>query len=156
MGNVRFLDDGGVKKVLFDTGAVAMHEDCCCGCGCCETQTSTPSVTTTGGSPCSLTAAAFTFNTFNADTPATGDCEWIWDHFDGTNGWELILSCDESTGIIGARLDLSGSIAYGDGGTPCQRKVVTADVTCSGGQLSGTFTLSGCSGACAGTATVTL
>ena len=31
MGDVQFYDDGSGNTVLFDSGKVAMHADCCCG-----------------------------------------------------------------------------------------------------------------------------
>ncbi len=35
VNQIQFLDDGGVKKMLFDTNKIAFHEDCCCGCQYC-------------------------------------------------------------------------------------------------------------------------
>jgi hypothetical protein len=138
MGNVQFKDG----SVLFsDDSKVAMDADCCCDgapCTDCASHTGNATVTTTaaGGSGCDVDAT-YTFNSFTAGAT----CEWL---FDVAPGYELYVFYTTASGIWAARIDSTGTTVYGDGATPCQRKTITGSISCTGGNLSGNFTLDGC------------
>ncbi len=162
MASILFIDG----KIVFDGGLIvftADAENCeCCAEGCfpdCRaTPSNSPEVTgAVGSSFC--TDANGTYSEDKSYQDLTTYHEWIWKKTPTglpTEKMVLIVRCDVDTGEVAARIDYTGTdVDWGGSDSIWTGFKVITGVTCSGGNLAGTFSLNSLS-FCAGSVSVTL